>query len=138
MIMVLLGLGAVSSIAIIVRFKYLVDLSRLTSASGGLATQEAVETTLEGTIYSILEIGLSILAASLTALRPLLKKIPGFGDSPSQPADFGSLITFGHGCDNNGPAYRLQDRDLSVADSQENIVSARPMTSNSSVNPAQK
>ncbi|KAM0413856.1 hypothetical protein ACHAPD_007098 [Fusarium lateritium] len=72
MIMVLLGLGAVSSIAIIVRIKYLVGLSKLTSASGGLATQDAAETTLEGTIYSILEIALSILAASLTALRPLL------------------------------------------------------------------
>ncbi|EXL54474.1 hypothetical protein FOCG_05341 [Fusarium oxysporum f. sp. radicis-lycopersici 26381] len=50
MVMVLLGLGAVSSIAIIVRLKYLIDLSRLSLASGGLATQEAVETTLEGTI----------------------------------------------------------------------------------------
>ncbi|KAG8673659.1 hypothetical protein FPOAC1_006973 [Fusarium poae] len=45
MIMVLLGLGAVSSIAIIVRVKYLIDLSRLTSSSDGLATQHAVGTT---------------------------------------------------------------------------------------------
>jgi hypothetical protein len=48
----------------------------------------------EGTIYSNLEIALSILAASLTPLRPLLMKISGFGDGPSQPA-LGSLITFG-------------------------------------------
>ncbi|RFN50697.1 putative integral membrane protein [Fusarium flagelliforme] len=133
MIMVLLGLGAVSSIAIIVRLKYLIDLSRLTSASGGLASQEAVETTLEGTIYSILEIGLSILAASLTALRPLLTKLPGFGDSSSKPADFGSLVTFGNRNDNKGPAYRLEDRDVSVVDSQENIVPPRPLTSRSSI-----
>ncbi|RGP70053.1 integral membrane [Fusarium sporotrichioides] len=129
MIMVLLGLGAVSSVAIIVRIKYLVDLSRLTSASGGLATQDAVETTLEGTIYSILEIGLSILAASLTALRPLLMKIPGFADGPSQPAGLGSLITFGRGGDSKSPSYRLEDREVLVADSQENIVPTRPLTS---------
>ncbi|KAL6915619.1 hypothetical protein FSST1_007114 [Fusarium sambucinum] len=137
MIMVLLGLGAVSSIAIIVRIKYLVGLSRLTSASGGLATQDAVETTLEGTIYSIIEIALSILAASLTALRPLLMKIPGFGDGPSQPA-LGSPITFGQGSDSKGPSYRLDDRDISVADSQENIVPTRPLTSDSSVVTAHK
>ncbi|KAM0401799.1 hypothetical protein ACHAQC_002492 [Fusarium culmorum] len=65
MITVLLGRSAVSSIAIIVRIKYLVDLSRLTSASGGLATHDAVEITLEGTVYSIIEIALSILAATL-------------------------------------------------------------------------
>ncbi|KAJ4011146.1 hypothetical protein NW766_007784 [Fusarium irregulare] len=135
MIMVLLGLGAVSSIAIIVRLKYLIDLSRLTSASGGLASQEAVETTLEGTIYSILEIGLSILAASLTALRPLLTRLPGFGDSSSKAADFGSLVTFGNRNDNKGPAYRLEDRDVSVTDSQENIVPPRPLTSRSSIVP---
>lgn len=129
MIMGLLGLGAVSSIAIIVRIKYLVDLSRLTSASGGLTTQDAVEITLEGTVYSILEIALSILAASMTALRPLLMKIPGFKDDPSHPAGLGSVITFGHGSVRKIPSCQLDDRDASVVDSQEHIIPTRPLTS---------
>lgn len=66
--------------------------------------------------YSTHEIGLSILAASLTALRP------GFRNSTSLSAGLGSLVTFGHGTSNKGPAYRLEDRDVSVVDSQENIV----------------
>ncbi|KAL5605837.1 hypothetical protein FOVSG1_005984 [Fusarium oxysporum f. sp. vasinfectum] len=115
-----------SSIAIIVRLKYLIDLSRLSLASGGLATQEAVETTLEGTIYSILEIGLSILAASLTALRPLLKTLPCFrdvsSDSPHRSRAFDSMNTLGNGSYTRGTAYRLDDRNVSDADSQENII----------------
>ncbi|KAJ4267253.1 hypothetical protein NW762_003357 [Fusarium torreyae] len=130
MIMVLLGLGAVSSIAIIIRLKYLVELSRLASASGGLASQASVETTLEGTVYSILEIGLSILAASSTALRPLLKRIPCLGDvasdGPPKPNGFGSLNTFGNDSHDKGPAYRLEDRTVFDAGSQESIMPARP------------
>ncbi|KAF5545700.1 integral membrane protein [Fusarium napiforme] len=119
MVMVLLGLGAVSSIAIIVRLKYLIDLSRLSLASGGLATQEAVETTLEGTIYSILEIGLSILAASLTALRPLLKTLPCFSDVSPDIPHLTSAIDAEY---NAGAAYPLDDRNVSDADSQEGII----------------
>ncbi|KAH7215269.1 hypothetical protein DER44DRAFT_715607 [Fusarium oxysporum] len=126
MVMVLLGLGAVSSIAIIVRLKYLIDLSRLSLASGGLATQEAVKTTLEGTIYSILEIGLSILAASLTALRPLLKTLPCFKDvscdNPHRSRAFDSMNALGNGSYSRETAYRLDDRNVSDADSQENII----------------
>lgn len=129
MIMVLLGLGAVSSIAIIVRIKYLVDSSRLTWASESLTTQDSVEITLEGTVYSILEIALSILAASLTALRPLLMKIPGLRGDPSRRVELGSVITFGHGGDIKIPSYCLDDRDISVIDSQEHIVPERPLTS---------
>ncbi|WXC61486.1 hypothetical protein SNK03_007358 [Fusarium graminearum] len=129
MIMVLLGLGAVSSIAIIVRIKYLVDSSRLTWASESLTTQDSVEITLEGTVYSILEIALSILAASLTALRPLLMKIPGLRGDPSRRVGLGSVITFGHGGDRKIPSYCLDDRDISVIDSQEHIVPERPLTS---------
>ncbi|EMT62746.1 hypothetical protein FOC4_g10006383 [Fusarium odoratissimum] len=127
MVMVLLGLGAVkSSIAIIIRLKYLIDLSRLSLASGGLATQEAVETTLGGTIYSILEISLSILAASLTALRPLLKTLTCFRtvsfDNPHRSRAFNSMNTLGNGSYTRGTAYRLDDRNVSDADSQENII----------------
>ncbi|EGU87839.1 hypothetical protein FOXB_01633 [Fusarium oxysporum f. sp. conglutinans Fo5176] len=126
MVMVLLGLGAVSSIAIIIRLKYLIDLSRLSLASGGLATQEAVETTLEGTIYSILEIGLSILAASLTALQPLLKTLTCFravsSDNPHRSRAFDSMNTLGNGSYTRGTTYRLDDRNVSDADSQENII----------------
>ncbi|KAH7211240.1 hypothetical protein BKA60DRAFT_651022 [Fusarium oxysporum] len=126
MVMVLLGLGAVSSIAIIVRLKYLIDLSRLSLASGGLATQEAVETTLEGTIYSILEIGLSILAASLTALQPLLKTLTCFravsSDNTHRSRAFDSMNTLGNGSYTRGTAYRLDDKNVSDADSQENII----------------
>ncbi|EWY84473.1 hypothetical protein FOYG_11922 [Fusarium oxysporum NRRL 32931] len=107
-------------------FKYLIDLSRLSLASGGLATQEAVETTLEGTIYSILEIGLSILAASLTALRPLLKTLTCFravsSDNPHRSRAFDSMNTLGNGSYTWGTAYRLDDRNVSDAESQENII----------------
>ncbi|TXC00312.1 hypothetical protein FocTR4_00013697 [Fusarium oxysporum f. sp. cubense] len=115
-----------SSIAIIIRLKYLIDLSRLSLASGGLATQEAVETTLGGTIYSILEISLSILAASLTALRPLLKTLTCFRtvsfDNPHRSRAFNSMNTLGNGSYTRGTAYRLDDRNVSDADSQENII----------------
>ncbi|KAM0279346.1 hypothetical protein ACHAO9_011747 [Fusarium lateritium] len=128
MVMALLGLGALSSIAIIIRLKYLVDLSRLTSASGGLATQDSVEITLEGTVYSILEIGLSILAASLTALRPLLRKIPFFANdtrnSPPKSSGFRSLDTFGNVQHGQGPIYGLEDRNISDTDSQKHILPA--------------
>lgn len=79
---------------------------------------------------SILEIGLSILAASLTALRPLLKTIPSFADAnrngPPDPSGFGSLDTFGNIHYDQRPIYRLEDRNVSDAESQENIIPAQP------------
>ena len=72
---------------------------------------------------SIIEIGLSILAASLTALRPLLKKVPCFSDLSSGGTGSKSLP---HGSNRSrGPAYRLEDMHAHEADSQEEIVPPR-------------
>ncbi|CAI6334544.1 unnamed protein product [Periconia digitata] len=70
-VVVLLGMGIVSSVATIMRLKYLVDVANLQSSVG----HEAMEAYLTTFVYSIAELGLTILTASLTALRPLLKKI---------------------------------------------------------------
>ncbi|KAH6886336.1 hypothetical protein B0T10DRAFT_608019 [Thelonectria olida] len=139
-IMVLLGLGAVSSVATIIRFKYVLEVAQMTSASGGLASADIIQTTLEATVYSMIEIGLSIFAASLTALRPLLKKVPCFTDissgGHSNSRGFSSINTFGQrpkNRDNGGPAIRLDDRNVSLddrhvsdADSTDNIMPAKP------------
>ncbi|KAI5460388.1 hypothetical protein BGZ63DRAFT_246741 [Mariannaea sp. PMI_226] len=135
-IMVLLGLGAVSSVATIIRLKYAIEVAQM-SADGGLANPDIIPTTLEATIYSMIEIGLSIFAASLTALRPLLKKVPCFTDlssgGHSGSRGFSSMNTFGQRSksrDKGGPAIRLDDRNVSLddrhavsdADSTENIM----------------
>ncbi|KAH7161052.1 hypothetical protein EDB81DRAFT_755637 [Dactylonectria macrodidyma] len=93
---------------------------------GGLATADLIQTTLEATIYSIIEIGLSIFAAPLTALRPLLKRVPCFSDissgGRSGPHGF-AINTFGQSSSRaTGPSYRLDDRTASEGGSQENIV----------------
>ncbi|CAJ2508682.1 Uu.00g137080.m01.CDS01 [Anthostomella pinea] len=101
-VMVLLGLGALSSVAIIIRLRYVVEVVQI-STSAGLASQEVIEKTLQGTIWyigpyeglrpctaadvsgssSIVEIGISIFATALTALRPLMAKLPCFRDISS-------------------------------------------------------
>ncbi|RYC96168.1 hypothetical protein BFJ63_vAg1042 [Fusarium oxysporum f. sp. narcissi] len=77
-------------------------------------------------LYS--EIGLSILAASLTALRPLLKTLTCFravsSGNPRRSRAFDSMNTLGNGSYTRGTAYRLDDRNVSDADSQENIISS--------------
>lgn len=69
---------------------------------------------------------MSIFAASLTALRPLLKKVPCFSDistggrSGSKP--FGSRSAFGNSGRDKGSAYRLDDMNVPDDDSQKDIV----------------
>ncbi|KAF4473051.1 integral membrane [Fusarium albosuccineum] len=48
-ILVLLGLGALSSIATIIRLKFVISVAKL-SATGGLANAEVISQTLEGTL----------------------------------------------------------------------------------------
>lgn len=73
--MILLGFGAVGSVATIVRLRYVIIIQGM-SGTSGLAT--AAIYTIQATVYSILEVALSIFAASLSALRPLLRKMKIF------------------------------------------------------------
>ncbi|KAI1269506.1 hypothetical protein F5Y18DRAFT_370316 [Xylariaceae sp. FL1019] len=75
-VIVLLGLGVISSIVTIIRLKYLVDVSNLTNPVG-VEAENAYLTTF---VYSVVELGLTMFTASLAALRPLLKFVP-FGQT---------------------------------------------------------
>ncbi|VUC32593.1 unnamed protein product [Clonostachys rosea] len=126
-VMFLLGLGAVSSVATIIRLKFVVDVTRI-QADGGLASASIIQKTLEATIYSILEIGLSILAAALTALRPLLKKVPCFSDiSSGGYSGSKALVSSRSGNRDHikGPPIRLDDMHTSAGDSDENFAAPR-------------
>ncbi|KAH7126520.1 hypothetical protein B0J13DRAFT_646635 [Dactylonectria estremocensis] len=135
-ILLLLGLGAVSSIASIVRLKYDILVAQM-SSKGGLATTDLIQTTLEATIYSLIEIGLTIFAVSLAALRPLLKRVPCFSDisSGGRSGSHGFAIsTFGQSSSRaTGPSYRLDDRAASEGGSQEKIVRVKPGTINKQI-----
>ncbi|KAK8113501.1 hypothetical protein PG984_014027 [Apiospora sp. TS-2023a] len=120
-ILALLGLGLVSTVMTIIRLKYVITVAKMTSETG-IAGPGIINITLEATIYSVLEVATSILAAAMTALRPLLVKLPCFrsvgsgGDSyPKHPAE-----PLGP----RGPAYRLHDMatDNSGTESREHIV----------------
>jgi hypothetical protein len=106
------------------------EVAELQGDGGGIAAAEILTLTLEATVYSIIEIGLSIFAATLTALRPLIKRLPcmsGFGSSgrtPSKGLSGSRPIT---GSDIQGPAYRLDDMPPSDGDSEENIIAPRVM-----------
>ncbi|KAH8156190.1 hypothetical protein CIB48_g12057 [Xylaria polymorpha] len=78
-VILLLGFSFTSSIATLVRLKYVVDLGSLGSADPGLPLR-----LLDSIIWSHLEIALAIFAASLAALRPLLKYISGRSNSTSK------------------------------------------------------
>ncbi|KAI0203334.1 hypothetical protein F4808DRAFT_418323 [Astrocystis sublimbata] len=77
-VVLLLGFSFTSSIATVVRLKYVVDF---TTISATPTDPKLAFILLDATIWSVLEIGLAIFAASLSALRPLLKFITGRGDS---------------------------------------------------------
>ncbi|KAI0487737.1 hypothetical protein F4859DRAFT_268014 [Xylaria cf. heliscus] len=78
-VILLLGFSFTSSIATLVRLKYVVDLGSLGSTDPGLPLR-----LLDSIIWSHLEIALAIFAASLAALRPLLKFVTGRGTSTSK------------------------------------------------------
>ncbi|KAI1134060.1 hypothetical protein F5Y05DRAFT_399992 [Hypoxylon sp. FL0543] len=117
-IIVLLGFGIVSSIATVIRLKYLIDVANLKSATG----VEAANAYLTTFVYSVTELGLTIFTASLAALRPLLKFVP-FGSSTNN--GYGHS---GYGHTNKkselrsamGPPVKLDDLDTSG--SQEHII----------------
>ncbi|CAK7234497.1 hypothetical protein SCUCBS95973_008957 [Sporothrix curviconia] len=123
-VIVLLGFGAVSSVATIIRLKYVVEIQHMSSADG-LAAAQVIETTLTATIYSILEVALSIFAASLSALRPLMRRVGIFSDlstggSNTKSGGSHPLRTFGQssgrgitsmGIGNNSGAIQLDTSD---------------------------
>ncbi|CAI6099775.1 hypothetical protein V2G26_004503 [Clonostachys chloroleuca] len=130
-IIVVLGLGAVSSVATIVRLKYAVQAADLTGKGGGIAGEQLLQITLEATIFSMTEIGLSIFAATLTALRPLIKRLPFLSDfssdgrTPSKGQSGSRPIASSNHI--RGPSYRLDDIPPSDGDSEENIIAPRVM-----------
>ncbi|KAM0255906.1 hypothetical protein ACHAQJ_005307 [Trichoderma viride] len=108
---VLLGFGAVSCIATILRLNYAVMLAQLPST----AAAQAVNLLLTATIYSATEVGLAIFCASLAALKPLLKFIPWVPGSSKGTSKFES------GIEPRGPSIRLQDRPVDTG-SEESIL----------------
>ncbi|RFU78075.1 integral membrane [Trichoderma arundinaceum] len=108
---VLLGFGAVSCIATILRLNYAVMVAQLPST----AAAEAVNLLLTATIYSATEVGLAIFCASLAALKPLLKLIPWIPGSSKGTSKFES------GLEPRGPSIRLEDRQADTG-SEENIL----------------
>lgn len=114
-IIVLLGLGVVSSIATVIRLKYLIDVANLTSATG----VEAANAYLTTFVYSVTELGLTIFTASLAALRPLLKFLP-FGNPHSSNQGYVHSKKKSELRSDMGPPVKLDDLDTSA--SQEHII----------------
>ncbi|KKO97204.1 hypothetical protein THAR02_10688 [Trichoderma harzianum] len=109
---VLLGFGAVSCIATILRLNYAIMVSSLPST----AAAQAVNLLLTATIYSATEVGLAIFCASLAALKPLLKFIPWIPGSSKGTSKFES-----NNLEPRGPSIRLQDRQVDIG-SEESIL----------------
>ncbi|KAI2604141.1 uncharacterized protein GGS25DRAFT_525419 [Hypoxylon fragiforme] len=107
-VIILLGLGVVSSIVTVIRLKGFIDVSHLTSATG----VEASNAYLATFIYSVIELGLTIFTASLAALRPLLKFLP-FGASSNSKKAPGLRMDM-------GPPVKLDD--MNTTGSQEHII----------------
>ncbi|CAG9998584.1 unnamed protein product [Clonostachys byssicola] len=115
----LLGMGVVSSIATVLRLKYLIDVANMKSPTGA----EAANAYLVTFVFSITELGLTIFTASLAALRPLLKFIP-WGSIGSQGRSYkksaNSRIEM-------GPNIKLSDiQDTHQNTSEEHIVQKGP------------
>ncbi|KAL7628297.1 hypothetical protein AAE478_002497 [Parahypoxylon ruwenzoriense] len=73
-VMVLLGIGMISSIATIVRFTY---ITTLTTRHNSLDNIGALEINLTVVLWCHIELFLAILASSLAALRPLFRQAAG-------------------------------------------------------------
>ncbi|KAL7783254.1 hypothetical protein V8C37DRAFT_413768 [Trichoderma ceciliae] len=108
---ILLGFGAVSCIATILRLNYAVLVSQVPST----ASAQAVNLLLAATIYSATEVGLAIFCASLAALKPLLKLCSCISGSSRGTSNFES------GLEPRGPSIRLQDRQADTG-SEESIL----------------
>ncbi|KAJ4297448.1 hypothetical protein N0V90_005339 [Kalmusia sp. IMI 367209] len=116
-IIILLGLGVVSSVATIIRLKYLVDVANLKSAVG----PEAMNAYLTTFVYSITEIGLTIFTASLAALRPLIKMIK-WGRTEASAYGVSSNKKSQRSRPDMGPSIRLDDVHSKASTSEEYIV----------------
>ncbi|KAL7919873.1 hypothetical protein ACQKWADRAFT_300286 [Trichoderma austrokoningii] len=112
---VLLGFGAVSCIATILRLNYAIEVSRVPST----ASAQAVNLLLTATIYSSAEVGSAIFCASLAALKPLLKFIPWVPGSSKGTSKYDSNL------EPRGPSIRLQDRQVEHG-SEESILQQTP------------
>ncbi|KAI0890748.1 uncharacterized protein GGS22DRAFT_194645 [Annulohypoxylon maeteangense] len=114
-VIIVLGLGIVSSIATVIRLKYLLDVGKLKSATG----VEAANAYLTTFVYSVTELGLTLFTASLAALRPLLKYVP-FGNDTTQGYSQSKKTKKSELRSNMGPAVKLDDLDTTP--SQEHII----------------
>ncbi|KAJ1324145.1 hypothetical protein MN608_10205 [Microdochium nivale] len=126
-VLLLLGFGALSSISTIMRLKIVIEVSMM-DETDGLAAVKPLQLILEGTLYSITEIGLSIFAASLTALRPLLNKMAKLSTPRSSrritSRNEHQPFSYDLGPMKKAAPYRLDDHCESPtqASSQENII----------------
>ncbi|TGJ84778.1 hypothetical protein E0Z10_g3972 [Xylaria hypoxylon] len=117
-VIVLLGFSFTSSIATLVRLKYVVDLGSLGSTDPGLPLR-----LLDSIIWSHLEIALGIFAASLAALRPLLRLVSRRGDSNQKGTGWSGDQS--HPRSRMTPAIRLdnlKDNQFDDAGSQDFIL----------------
>ncbi|EFX03786.1 integral membrane protein [Grosmannia clavigera kw1407] len=124
-IIILLGLSVVTVVISIVRLRSLILIVNTTSVSTTLSLE------LESFVFSALELGISILTASLVALRPLLKYMP-FGSRGRSSGARGRSAPYGtSGLCTSGPAefemgHRLHsevaDANSDDAESQRDIL----------------
>ncbi|CAH0043746.1 unnamed protein product [Clonostachys solani] len=111
----LLGMGVVSSIATVLRLKYLLDVANMKSPTG----VEAANAYLVTFVFSIVELGLTIFTAALAALRPLLKFIP-WGSIGSQGRSYKKSS---NSRNEMGPNIKLSDiQETHQNTSEEHIV----------------
>ncbi|KAJ4859923.1 hypothetical protein T069G_04911 [Trichoderma breve] len=105
---VLLGFGAVSCIATILRLNYAIMYAE--------PTVDTIAKILTNMCSSATEVGLAIFCASLAALKPLLKFIPWIPGSSKGTSKFES-----NNLEPRGPSIRLQDRHADTG-SEESIL----------------
>ncbi|ROW15875.1 hypothetical protein VPNG_02632 [Cytospora leucostoma] len=119
-ICILLGLGVVSNIATIIRLKYLIEIRYVPSA----ASEELIQLYLGSFIYSVTEIGLTMFAASLAALRPLLTFLrhKGTRGSSGDGTDPSHNKSWTRGLRDVNPPIPLHDFPGSDTESQRNIL----------------
>ncbi|KAI1488797.1 hypothetical protein F5X96DRAFT_671320 [Biscogniauxia mediterranea] len=79
--------GVVSIVTFVVRFRFVLEVAKV-STSAGLASPDLIGVTLEGTFYSVLEIGLGIFGTALIHPGLSLKK-----RNPSPLATAGGINT---------------------------------------------
>ncbi|KAI1655483.1 hypothetical protein F4813DRAFT_398108 [Daldinia decipiens] len=121
-VMILLGLGALSSVATIFRFKFVLEVARAPGLAG-LSNPGVVDKVLEGTMYSIIEVGIGIFAAAFTVMGSQINKcLPGVRSrNSSGPMRLGPIH---RNSAFRGPTYEYLSYPM--ANSQEIIAPTRP------------